>query len=133
MPRLVVLDLHKLDVEEVLVDLEDGGNNLGDGEVLLHKRVIEAQALLDELAVVVPVVPEVELAVERQALLVVLLLLERQEGVAVLDADGAKLLLEICEELSRDAEVSMVGRRIVWSRCTSFTLFAFLTIFTSVM
>ena len=131
MPSLA-LDFHELDAEEVLVDLEDGGNNLGDGEVLLYKRVVEAQALLDELAVVVPVIPEVELAVERQALLVVLLLLERQEGVAVLDADGTKLLLEICEELSRGAEVSMVDRRIVWSRCTSFTLFAFLTIFTSV-
>ena len=132
MPSLA-LDFHELDAEEVLVDLEDGGDNLGDGEVLLHKRVVEVQALLDELAVVVPVIPEVELAVERQALLVVLLLLERQEGVAVLDADGTKLLLEICEELSRHAEVSMVDRHIVRSRCTSFTLFAFLTIFTSVM
>ena len=132
MPSLA-LDFHELDAEEVLVDFEDGGDNLGDGEVLLHERVVEAQALLDELAVVVPVVPEVELAVERQALLVVLLLLERQEGVAVLDADRTKLLLEICEELSRDAEVSMVDRHIVWSRCTSFTLFAFLTIFTSVI
>ena len=77
MPSLA-LDFHELDAEEVLVDLEDGGDNPGDGEVLLHKRVIEAQALLDKLAVVVPVVPEVELAVERQALLVVLLLLQRQ-------------------------------------------------------
>ena len=76
MPSLA-LDFHELDAEEVLVDLEDGGDNFGDGEVLLHKRVVEVQALLDELAVVVPVVPEVELAVERQALLVVLLLLER--------------------------------------------------------
>ena len=132
MPSLA-LDFHELDAEEVLVDFEDGRDNLGDGEVLLHKRVVETQALLDELAVVVPVVPEVELAIERQALLVVLLLLERQEGVTILDADRTKLLLEICEELSRDAEVSMVDRHIVWSRCTSFTLFAFLTIFTSVM
>ena len=77
MPSLS-LDFHELDAEEVLVDLEDGGNNLGDGEVFLHKRIVEVQALLDELAVVVPVVPEVELAVEGQALLVVLLLLERQ-------------------------------------------------------
>ena len=131
MPCLA-LDFDELNAEQVLVDLEDGGDNLGDGEVLLHKRVVEAQALLDELAVVVPVVPEVELAVERQAFLVVLLLLDRQEGVAVLDANGTKLLLEICEELSRDAEVSMVDSRIAWSGCTSFTLFAFLTIFTSV-
>ena len=77
MPSLA-LDFHELDAEEVLVDLENGGDNLGDGEVLLHERVVEVQALLDELAVVVPVVPEVELAVEGQALLVVLLLLERQ-------------------------------------------------------
>ena len=132
MPSLA-LDFDKLDAEQVLVDLEDRGYDNGDGEVLLHKRVVEVQALLDELAVVVPVVPEVELAVERQTLLVVLLLLERQEGVTILDADRTKLLLEICEELSRDAEVSMVDRHIVWSRCTSFTLFAFLTIFTTVM
>ena len=132
MPSLA-LDFDELDAEEVLVDLEDGRYNLGDGEVLLHKRVVEVQALLDEFAIIVPVVPEVELAVERQALLVVLLLLKCQEGVAVLYTDRTKLLLEICEELSRDAKVSMVDRRIVWSRCTSFTLFAFLTIFTSVM
>ena len=99
MPRLVVLDLHELDVEEVLVDLEDSGNDDGDGEVLLHKRVVEAQALLDELAIVVPVVPEIELAVEWQALLLVLLLLECEEGIAVLDANWTKLLLKICEEL----------------------------------
>ena len=132
MPSLA-LDFHELDAEEVLVDFEDGGDNLGDGEVLLDEGVIEVQTALDELPVVVPVIPEVELAVEGQALLVVLFLLERQEGVTILDADRTKLLLEICEELSRDAEVSLVDRHIVWSRCTSFTLFAFLTIFTSVI
>ena len=54
MPRLVVLDLHKLDVEEVLVDLEDSGHDNGDGEVLLHEHIVKVKGLLDVLAVVVP-------------------------------------------------------------------------------
>ena len=53
MPRLVVLDLHELDVEEVLVDLEDSGNDDGDGEVLLDEHVVEVEGLLDVLAIVV--------------------------------------------------------------------------------
>ena len=53
MPRLVVLDLDKLNVEEVLVDLEDGGHDDGDGEVLLDEHVIKVKGLLDVLAVVV--------------------------------------------------------------------------------
>ena len=53
MPRLVVLDLDELDVEEVLVDLENGGHDDGDREVLLDKHVVEVESLLDVLAVVV--------------------------------------------------------------------------------
>ena len=72
----IALDLFKADAEQVLVDLEDGGHDDPDGEVFLDERVVEGEALLDELAVVVPVVPDVELAVERQALGLALLLLE---------------------------------------------------------
>ena len=58
-------EFHELDAEKVLVDIKDSRYVLGHGEVLLDERVVELQGLFDKLAVVVPVVPKIELAVER--------------------------------------------------------------------
>lgn len=126
------LGLYKLDAEQVLVDLQDGGYHDRDREVLLHELVVKAQTLLDELAVVIPVVPEVEFAVERQALLIVLPLLDRQERLAVLETDGAQLLLQLGEELDTAYKQSVTIRKRSVANVTSLTLFAFLTILTSV-
>lgn len=59
------LKLNKLDAEKVLIDIEDSGYDLGHREILFHEGVVELQGLLDELAVVVSVVPKVKLAVKR--------------------------------------------------------------------
>ena len=77
MPSLA-LDLDKGHTQQVLVNIEDGGHNLGNGEVLLHERVIQVEAALDEHTVVVPIIPQVELAIEWQTFLVMLFLLERK-------------------------------------------------------
>lgn len=74
----LLLQLNELDAKKVLIDVKDSRYNFGHREVLLHESVVELQGLFDELAVVVPVVPEVKLAVKSQALLCVLLLLKRK-------------------------------------------------------
>ena len=50
--------------EKTLIDIEDSGDNNRDREVFLDKRVVEVERLLDEPAIVVPVVPDIELAIE---------------------------------------------------------------------
>ena len=77
MPSLA-LDLDKGHTQQVLVNIEDGRHNLGNGEVLLHERVIQVEAALDEHTVVVPIIPQVELAIEWQTFLVMLFLFERK-------------------------------------------------------
>lgn len=97
-PRLT-LDLNEFDAKQVLVNLEDGRHDDSDREVLLHEHVVQVEALLNVLAVVVPVVPDVELAVKWEAFLLVLLLFHRKKYLALLQRDGAELLLEVCEEI----------------------------------
>ena len=94
MPSLA-LDFHELDAEEVLVDLEDGGDDLADGEVLLDLLVVELELALEQAALVVPQVVQVELAVERETPRRVLRLLQREQRRALLRADRAELLLEV--------------------------------------
>ena len=69
-------EFNELDAEKVLVNIQDSWHDLRHGEVLLDQGVVELQGLLDELAVVIPVIPKVEFAIERQTFLVVFLFLE---------------------------------------------------------
>ena len=94
MPCLA-FDLNKLHPEQILINVEDSGDDLGNREVLFDEHIVEIEAALDELAVIVPVVPKVEFAVERQTERVVLLLLEREKGLPVFEPDRAQLLLEV--------------------------------------
>lgn len=55
MPDVVVLDLNELHSKQVLIYLQDRGNNHGDREIFLHKRFVEIECLLDIEAVIVPV------------------------------------------------------------------------------
>jgi hypothetical protein len=62
--------------EETLIDIEDSGHDSRDGEVFLDKGVVQVERLLDELAVVISVVPDVEFAVEWISFLRMLFLLQ---------------------------------------------------------
>ena len=98
MPCLA-FDLDKLHPEQVLVNVENGGDDLGNREVLFDEHIVEIEAALDKFAVIVPVVPKVELAVERQTLLVMFFLLQGKERLSVLETNRTELLFEICQEL----------------------------------
>jgi hypothetical protein len=52
---VVVLDLNELDSKQVLVYIQDCGNDDGDREIFLHKRFVKVERLLDIDAVIVPV------------------------------------------------------------------------------
>lgn len=109
------LDLLERDSKQVLVDLEDRGHNDRHREVLLDEHIIQVQSLLDVLAVVVAVVPKIELAIEGKALLLVLLLLQREEDVAFLFANWSKLGIEVIEELWKELSVRCL--ELIWE-CT---------------
>lgn len=72
----VAFDLHKLDRQQALVDLDDLRDNNGHREILLDQAFVQVQGGLNELLVVIPVVPNVELAIEGISLLRVFLLLK---------------------------------------------------------
>ena len=55
----------KLYAEKALIDIENCGHDYCDGEVFLDKRVVQVERLLDELSIVVSVVPCIELSIER--------------------------------------------------------------------
>lgn len=94
-PQRLALHLDELHAEELLVDLEDCGDDLAYGEVLLDFLVVEPELALEQAAPVEPEIVHVELAVERVALCGVLLLLEREQRHALACADRAELLLEV--------------------------------------
>ena len=61
--------------EKALIDIENSRYDNRNGEVFLDKGVIQVERLLDELSIVVSVVPEIELAIERIPFLRMLCLL----------------------------------------------------------
>lgn len=93
------LDFLERDSKQVLVDLEDGGYNHRYGEVFLDEHVVQVQSLLDVLAIVVAVVPKIELAIERKAFLLVFLLLHREKNAALLFTYRSELGFQVIEEL----------------------------------
>lgn len=95
------LDLLKPNTQKVLVYLQNRGDDDRNREVLLDERIIEIQRRLDELAVIVTIIPDIEFAVEGDTQLFVLLLLQCEQGFAVLDTDGSEFFLKVIEELIR--------------------------------
>jgi hypothetical protein len=77
------LHLHELDRQQVLVDLDDLRDDDRHGEILLDQRFVQVQGCLDKLLVIVPIVPDIELAIERVSLLDMFLLLELEQRVTV--------------------------------------------------
>ena len=69
------LDLHELDRQQVLIDVDDLWDDNRHGEILLDQTFVQVQGRLDKLLIIVPIVPNIELAVKGVSLLRVLLLL----------------------------------------------------------
>lgn len=90
-PNVGVLDFDELDPEQVLVDIQDSGNNDSNGEVLLDFGVVQRQGFLDENAIEIAIVPDVELVVKIVAVDLVLLLLQHHERFAVLFSNSLEL------------------------------------------
>ena len=99
MPQLRALDLDELDAKQLLVDLEDRGDDLAHGEVLFDLLIVELKLALEQAALVVPEVVHVELAVEWVSLRGVLFLFEREQRRPFARTDRAQFLLEVVEEL----------------------------------
>lgn len=81
--------LHKLDRQQVLVDLDDLRDDNSHREILLDQAFVQVQRRLDELLVVVPIIPDIEFAIEWISLLLVFLLLEFEQSLTILQADRA--------------------------------------------
>ena len=60
------LRLNKLNPEQLLINLQDAFYNNSHREILLHFRVIQIEGLFDIFTIVVPVIPDVEFAIERK-------------------------------------------------------------------
>jgi len=99
MPRIAVLDLLEPHAKEVLVYLQNLWNHERYGEVLLHKRVVQVKLLLGVLAVVVPIVPDVELPIERETPLSAVFLFHSKENVALFVSNGLKFGDKVLDEL----------------------------------
>jgi hypothetical protein len=98
MPRLS-LDFLELYSKQFLVDLKDSRDNNRDWEVLFHEHIIQVQGGFDEFAVVIAVIPEVKLSVEREPTLLMLLFLQGEEDLAFFYTDRSQLLFKIIKEL----------------------------------
>lgn len=101
MPSRTTFDFLELNTQQVLVDGEDGGDNNGNWEVLLDKRVIEVESLFNELSVIVSIIPNIKLPVKGNTSFLMFLFLQCEEGFFVLQSDRSKLLLQIIKELGK--------------------------------
>ena len=93
------LHFQELDRQQALVDLNDLRDDNRHGEILLDQLFVQVQGRLDELLVIVPIIPKIELAIERISFLRMFLFLELEQSLAIIQADWAKLFLEVVEEL----------------------------------
>ena len=112
MPHLP-LHLHKPHAQQALIYLQYRRDHNAHGEVFFYDHIVEIQRLLGVHAVVVAVVPHVEVAVEGEAAVFVLGELEGEEGFALGEPDGAEFLFEVGEELwvsMRDQLNTSAGR-----------------------
>ena len=95
----LLLQLNELDAKKVLIDVKDSRYNFGHREVLLHEHVIEIECLLDVLAIIVSVVPDVEVFIERDAALFVFGLFHGEQRSEFLVSDGFEFRFEVSKEL----------------------------------
>lgn len=94
------------DSQQVLVDIQDGRNDNGDGEVFLDEAIVQVKFFFDVLAVVVTVIPDIEVTIERKTFLGVLFLLYGEESFEFFVGGRAKFLLEVRKKLHRFINVS---------------------------
>lgn len=100
------LHLNEFNRQQALVNLDDLWNDDRHREIFLDQLFIQVQGQLNILLLVVPVVPDIKLAIERIPLLRVFLLLELEQRVAIVEAYRVKFLLEVFEELGRAFDIS---------------------------
>jgi hypothetical protein len=98
--RVLAGDLLKPHAQQVLVDPEDRGHDARDGEVLLHRVVVERERALDVQAVVVAVVPEIERVLGREPARGALLGLERLERRELAVRDRLESRLQVVQKLT---------------------------------
>lgn len=65
----------ELNSEQILVDTQDSRDDNRYGEIFLDEHVIKVERFFDKLAVIIAVIPEVELAIEGKTLGFMFLLL----------------------------------------------------------
>jgi hypothetical protein len=66
---LCILNLVKAYTEQVLVNVQDRRNDHRYREVLLYERIVQREGRLNKQSVVITIIPYVEFAVERLALI----------------------------------------------------------------
>jgi len=94
-----------------LVDLYDLWDDNGHGEVFLDQVFVQVQGRLDELLIVVPVVPDVKFAVKGISLFRVFLFLEFEQRLTILQTNGIELLPQVIKELYKTPDVSRLCDR----------------------
>jgi hypothetical protein len=67
MPFRSILNFLELDTKKVLIDIQDGWNNGRYREILFDNGIIQGQRFLDIFAIIVPIIPHVEFAIEGKA------------------------------------------------------------------
>lgn len=77
-------------------DLRDDDRH---GEILLDQTFVQVQGRLDKLLVIVPIVPEIKLAIEGISLLRVFFLLKFKQGFTILQTNRAKFRPQVVKEL----------------------------------
>ena len=87
MPCRSILNYLKLDTEKILIDLQDGRNNDRHREILLDDVIIQKQRFLNVFAVVVSIIPNVQLAIKVKTFFFILLFLEGKQNFAILFAN----------------------------------------------
>ena len=85
--------------KKVLIDRQDLRDHMGDRKILFNKEAIDAELLLEQYAVVVTIIPLVELAVEWKSLFLVFILLELEKPFDFFLAKRLQFLFEIVQEL----------------------------------
>lgn len=94
MPGLA-LGLNKLDSKKALIDVQDSRYNNRDWEIFFHQLIVEVKRAFDKFTIVVPVIPNIELAIERITLFFVFLFLECQKCLQIIKSNGSKSLLQV--------------------------------------
>ena len=84
MPSLCILNLVKAYTEQVLVNVQDRRNDHRYWKVLLYERIVQRQGRLNKQSVVITIIPYVEFAVERLALILDFLCFKLKKCFALL-------------------------------------------------